>query len=243
MARRLRLVTPEEELSGVAPVPLERAAKACSVGDAQHRGLIFTSAALSRYGIQRCTPPGAREPALVALECAEAWARDQAALRAVKKTRAESFSAAGAVEQRTIEAVRASLTQLERAPKTELDTHADRTVLRYAGLAASYSHTAVLLVLDGIEAPEKLSLVPQQVAGAIAYQLTGLGAARSPQFRARALDQAQWEHERAQSRDVHELHSLALQVFHEFLGSRWKAQQDEERLYCEAFALWALQAS
>ena len=41
MKRRLSLVGPAEELLGIAPPILERAARGCSVGDATHRGLLI----------------------------------------------------------------------------------------------------------------------------------------------------------------------------------------------------------
>jgi hypothetical protein len=79
----------------------------------------------------------------------------------------------------------------------------------------------------------------EQIAGARAYQGAGLGAARQPEFKTRALEQARWETEELAG-EAHGESLLALQSFHEYLGVRWKALYEVERSYIEEFVRWAL---
>lgn len=237
--RSLRLVPPAEELRGVAPPGLERAAKLCVHGDSNHRGLVFTGAALARRGLSICVPPGARTAVLAALDVAEAWAHDRAGEQAAAKARSDAFNAVVAVERRTIEAVRAAgLSPAKR--KTPIDAHAETVVVRYVGLSANYAAGAALLVLDGIAEPAQLVPVAQQVGGAIAYQSAGLGPARSAEVRASACEQAEWEIEREGAPGGHGLGALAVQLFHEYLGGYWKDRSDAQRAYFAEFIEWAL---
>ena len=236
----LNIVAAGHELTGAAPALMERAAKLASPGEPTHRGLIWCAAALARHGIRACAPPGALQPSHAALEAAEAWVNGRGDAHAVRKARSEAFAAVIGVERRTIDAVCASLQRLERKPHTAIDEHADSVVLRFAGLAANYACGAVLLTLDAVDEPAQSALVPQQVAGAIAYQSVGLGAARSGQLRAAALEQAEWESGRQAAPRDHGAQALAVQLFHEFLGAAWKTRSDSERLFLDEFADWAL---
>jgi hypothetical protein len=236
----LRIVDPAAELSGVAPPAMERAAKLASVGDRSHRALIFACATLARYGLRACVPPGASSPLLTSLEVAEAWAKDASSPQAVRKARSEAFNAVIAVERRTVEAIRASLAGAVRKPETLIDEHADSVVARYAGLAANYASGAALLTLDAVDQPARASEVPQQVAGALAYQATGLGPARSSALRVHALEQAEWENEREGAPAGHGPGALAVMLFHEFLGAYWKQHIDGQRAHFDEFVTWAL---
>jgi hypothetical protein len=82
--------------------------------------------------------------------------------------------------------------------------------------------------------------VLQDIEGARAYQATGLGSARHTAFRKAAWDQAAWEAERAAGEAPEQQLSLGVQVFHEFLGGRWRAHADAERLKMNEFVDWAL---
>jgi hypothetical protein len=78
------------------------------------------------------------------------------------------------------------------------------------------------------------------VVASRAYQATALGAARHGEFRARAWEQAEWEAAREGALADHGVEGLALQVFHEYLGARWKSYADAERAAGYAFIEWAL---
>lgn len=235
----LRVVSPDQELRGIAPHPLERAARSCSAGDATHRGLVFVAAALANRGLAICSPPGARAPLVAALEVAEAWAHGRANEHAVAKARSDAFNAVVAVERRTIDAVRAAGLSPGKK-KTLIDAHAESVVVRYVGLSANYASGAALLVLDGVEDPVQLVYVVQQVAGAIAYQAAGLGPARSADARATACEQAEWEAERQGAPEGHGVGALAVQLFHEYLGAYWKDRSDAQRAYFAELIEWAL---
>ncbi len=237
--RSLRLVPPAEELRGVAPSELERAAQLCKRGDAVHRGLLFTAATLARRGLSICAPPGARAPVVAALEVAEAWALGQATEHAVAKARSDAFNAVVAVERRTIDAVRAAGLSPSKK-KTPIDAHAESVVVRYVGLSANYAAGAALLALDGVAEPAELVPIAQQVAGAVAYQSAGLGPARSADVRASACEQAEWEAERQGAPEGHGVGALAIQLFHEYLGAYWKDQSDAQRAYLAEFIQWAM---
>lgn len=240
MKRRLALVGPAEELLGIAPPALERAARSCSPGDATHRGLVFLCATLARRAVSGSVPPKARGELLAGLEVAEAWARGEQSTSAVRHLRSQCFGAAPAIEKQTIDVVEAAAAQLGAQRKTGLDLHAARVVRRYVGLAAHSTCSAVLLTLDATEQPPRAAAVPQQVCGARAYQATGLGAARFGEFRAKAWEQAEWECSREGAPTDHGVEGLALQLFHEFLGVRWKTHADLETLAVGQFIDWAL---
>ena len=110
-------------------------------------------------------------------------------------------------------------------------------VLRYARLGAYYAASTVVLTLDAIERPRELIRVPSQSAGAFAYRTTALGPARSRDLRNKAREQAEWEAERD---DSHDQSSMAVQLFHEYVGAVWKDLSDAQRLYHEDFVTWAL---
>lgn len=219
---------------------MERAAKLASVGDRSHRALIFTCESLARHALRACCPPGSFEPLLAALELARAWANNPGETGAVRKARNDAFNAIVAAERRTVSAIRASLAARPRKKKTQIDAHADASVVRYAGLAANYACGAALLTLDAVEAPPQSSLVPQQVAGALAYQAAGLGPARSSDLRANACEQAEWEEEREGAPEGHSAGALAVMLFHEFLGAYWKQYSDAQRAHFDVFVTWAL---
>lgn len=231
--RSLPLVAPSEELSGLAPAILERTAGRCRPGDATHRGLIHLAITLARHASSQCLPPSARRTGEEALAAAESWTTT-AELTSVKKHRSLAFEAIGAVERQTGEAVK---TALESAPITAFDAHADRVVLRYARLGAYYAASTVVLTLDAIERPREMIRIPSQAAGALAYRTTALGRARSRDLRDKAREQAEWEAERD---DSHDASSMAVQLFHEYIGAVWKDLSDAQRLYHEDFVTWAL---
>lgn len=236
----LRVVSPEEQLTGVAPVAFERATGTCSAGDATHRGLIYVCANMARYALDACVPPDARVALVAGLSAAEAWAQGRADASVVRKARNEAFNGIVGAERKTSETIRALLARHEPNPHTQLDPHADQVVLRYAGLAANYACGAAVMTLDGIEQPRLLSAVSQQVAGALAYVATGLGPARSGNLRASAWKQAEWEATRVAAGGAHDERALAVQVFHEFVGSLWKEQSDGHRIRLGEFSEWAI---
>lgn len=236
----LKIVDPAAQLLGVAPAIMERAAKLAAVGDRAHRALIFVCATLARHGVRACCPPGTVDPALAALDKAEAWARDVADVHAVRKARSDAFNAVIAAEKRATDALRTSLQVMPRKKKTQIDPHADTAVVRYAGLAANFAYGAALLTCDAVDEPAQAALVPQQVAGALAYQASGLGPARSSETRANACEQAEWESEREGAPEGHPAGALAVMLLHEFLGAYWRQYSDAQRAYFDEFIVWAL---
>jgi hypothetical protein len=238
-AARLPLVGHGDELAGAGPAELERAARLAGPGDPVHRGLLYLGAAFAEHGLIGCTPPGVRAPFLSALGAARDWASGAAQAAAVRRARSEALGAVGLAERRAAEAVRAADAARARRPATPIDEHADRVVLRYAALAAHYAAAGVLGLCDAVDDPAKLVLLLPQVAGALAYHETGLGAARSAELRARACEQADWEAARAGAAH-HSSGALAVQLFHEFLGARWKDVSDGQRARLGEIAVWAL---
>lgn len=235
----LPLVGSTEVLRGTAPAVLERAARSCRVGDDAHRGCLFTAAAVARYALLGCLPPSARPLPLEALDLAEAWARSEVDLTRVKRARSMAFNATAAAERRALSAV-ATQVNASRAAATALDPHADQVVLRYVGLGAYYAIGALLQTLDAVVDPALAAQVPQQAAGALAYQFCGLSAARSPELRAAACRQAEWESERQGAPDGHPTLAIAVQLFHEFLGAHWKDHSDARRAYFDDFIVWSM---
>jgi len=234
---RLPLVAPSDSLSGVAPIAFERAALAAARGDLRHRGLVRIAAVIARDAVLTCIPPSASSPALEALAVAERWANDPQI--AVDESRKRAFAAISTFEQSTARALESALEQLAKKQSTPIDPHADRVVVRWAALGAHYAGSTVVLTLDGISEPRELAAIPQQAGGAYAYFNVGAGAARNPELRARAFEQAEWEAERFSDRSSHAKESLALQYFHEFLGAHWKDVSDAARARYFDFAEWA----
>jgi hypothetical protein len=122
-----------------------------------------------------------------------------------------------------------------------LDPHADHVVDRYAGLAAHFTTSAVCHALDSVKDPKAALHVLEDVEGARSYQAAGLGAARHAAFRKAAWGQATWEAERTHNENAEALKmSLGVQIFHEYLGGRWRAHADAERLKNSQFLRWAV---
>ncbi len=239
--RRLNVVDPDDVLTGVAPIAFERDSKLCTPGDATHRGLLRIAAQVADHGLRRIVAPSGRAALAAGLAAASDWAASSQDLKNVRRQRSECYSAHGAIEAATLRAVRASLPALPERP-SPLEAHAETVVWRYLRLAIRLGVEAVVLTLDGVTTPTLLAAVMQHVAAARAYQTTALGAARQPEFRLRAEQQAALEAE--QLRDAsHAPDVLALQIFHEYLGVRWKVLHDAERTYIDEFVSWALNGS
>lgn len=237
---RLRIIAAEEALAGSASPAFERSARAAAVGDEKHVGVVATALALARRGVLVCMPPRARAELDPAFAVAHAWVLGAASLRDVEKARADAFSALPLIERLTLDAVKEAIALTQRIRYTELDQHADKVVRRHVGLAASYASGALLLALDAAGSPALAAAVPQQVAGAIAYQSSALGPARSQELRARACEIAAWEAERVGTDEDHGTGALAIQLFHEFLGAHWRDAHLAERLHLDDFVAWVL---
>jgi hypothetical protein len=236
----LPIVHPGDELRGGAPAILQRASKRCRAGDPAHRGIVATAACVAGSALAACAPPGAAEPVRSALEIAHAWVIGAATEGAVRKARSEAFAALELVERRTTDAVRASLAALGGGKATPIDAHADQVVIRYAGLGAYYATGAALLSLDAASTPSHALAVIEHAAGALAYHRVGLGPARGSELRAQAWEQAAWEAERSGAPRGHGQGELAVQLFHEFLGTAWKDHSDAQRVYFSELTEWAL---
>ncbi len=238
--RRLTLVAPGDQLTGIAPAELEQAARTCHAGDATHRGLLFLSATLARRAVVGSVAPSARQELLSGLDAACAWARGEAPERSIRDHRAICFSALPVIEKKTIEAVEGAQKHLGTQRKTGLDSHAELVLRRYVALGAHCAASAAVLTLDAVTEPARITEVPQQTLAARAYQATGLGAARHGEFRAKAWEQAEWEAAREGALADHGVPGLALQILHEYLGARWKSHADSERIAQNDFIVWAL---
>ncbi|MBK7584254.1 MAG: hypothetical protein IPI67_29135 [Myxococcales bacterium] len=240
--RPLPLVLPSDELTGIAPPAFERAVARARPGDALHRGLLHLCASICENTVVACAPPSARAAVQHALATLSDFAGQKLGEGAVKKARAELFSALMPLERATADAVRASLSTEARPPgqTTLIDPHADSVVVRHAALAAHYAASAAVLSLDAVAEPREAARVPAQAAGALAYRYVGLGPARSASVRKNACDQAAFESERPGAADGHGVGALAIQLFHEFLGAYWKDVSDGERLRLFELVLWAL---
>ena len=85
-----------------------------------------------------------------------------------------------------------------------------------------------------------VNLVASEAIGMTIHALfVGLGHARAADLRQRALEQAEWEHERTGSGE-HGHGQLAIQLWHEFLGAAWKDVSDAQRLQYFDLIEWAL---
>ncbi len=176
----------------------------------------------------------------MALETARLWMVDAASESDVRGARARCFQSVSAIEESTSRAVTAAGAHLPKSASSPLDPHADHVVDRYARLGAHFAVSAVCHTLDAIASPDAALDVLGDVEGARAYQLVGLGAARHPAFRKAAWDQAEWEASRPPRSDPS---SVAVQVFHEYLGGRWRRHADAIRSETESFVSWALSAT
>ncbi len=234
--KRLTLVEPHLELSGKFPRGFERSVKLAHVGDLQHRGLLFCSLTVARRSLLECLPPSIATRCMSAWQSADLWARDATSLRAVRQARAGLFAELPAHRDRTVEVVRRWLTP----PDDPFKAHINAVVERYVALSVHHAVGAVLQCLDGITDASALLEVPKQAAAALAYRNVALGAARSEQLQADALDNARWQADYLEGALRHDPASLAVQLFHEYLGVHWKNHVDAQRLYIEQFLEWAV---
>ncbi|MCA9626379.1 MAG: hypothetical protein KC766_01880 [Myxococcales bacterium] len=237
---QLRIIHQGEEITGAAPLPIERAAKICGRGDQTHRALVALCVTLADYALRQSMPPGANRPLLDQLSVAHAWVQGKVDVEATRKARSEAYTAIVAAEKRTTEAVTESLKLMKRKAETGLDRHATTVVLRYAALGANYAAGCAVMTLDAIDDPGRSLNIVTQAAGAVAYQRMALGPALGSELRAAAWGQAEWEASRPGASEVYPAGALAVQLFHEFLGCQWKDQSDGLRAYFEAFTDWAL---
>ena len=237
--RRLPLVPPQHQLSGAAPLAFERACHLTQQHSPDHRGLCSIAHAIAWRSVLRCVAPGARQAAKEASRVFWEWVSGATAIEQ-GRARSQLFAATEAAEQGSINAIVASIAKEQGQETTPLDIHAHGVVLRYVGLAAYYAHASLVAVLDGTEEPKALTAAISAAAAALAYQSAGLRVARSPSLRARAWEQAGFEVKRRGSAKVHSQDSLALQIFHEYLGAHWKDASDAERSYSIDFISWAM---
>lgn len=243
--RALPLVAASDELTGALPAAFERAIGRAAPGDSVHRGLVHVAANISLNAILSATPPSAHSPVREALAVLDDWQSGAVDSSQVARARAQLFEALLPIEKLTRSALRASFERLAESarPKTPVDAHADAAAIRFAVLGAHYAVSTLLLTLDGVTRPRDLVAVPAQAAGALAYHFVGLGPARSPSLRAKAWEQAAWEADRPGCPEEQSSNTLALQVFHEYLGATWKDVSDAQRLEFFELVEWALPAS
>jgi hypothetical protein len=221
--RRLALVREGEQLTGRGPTDFERLARGCELFSPDHTGLLAISVTLAWRCVRACVVPSQQTELVLALQQLTRFlslSHDQkpAALASLEQLRARCFAAAPVIEQATVKAVQKGQQHLrnnrsEKVPVTSLDDHAQHTVDRYVRLAAHFSCAAVCHSLDAVNTPVSAVDVMGDSAGALSYQLTGLGAAKKPSLRLSALDQAKWEAARFSGSSPNEA-ALTLQIFH-----------------------------
>jgi len=239
--RRLPLVAADEQLEGRAPRALEQLARTAQPGSSDHVGALAIALPLATRASSVCIPPTQTGLHRESLDLLRAWlvgseARRSALAAPLREHRVNLFAALPAIEEATARAVEKARMQLADGPKTRLDEHADHTVTRFCRLAAHHATAAVCHCLDAVTDPSLAATVPSDVSGALAYQMAALGSARHAAFRAAAEAQADWEATRTGASKE----ALSLQVFHEYLGARWKAHSELQQSIQEQFIDWAL---
>lgn len=237
---RLAVVEPSEVLVGGGPPAFERLARLATPDSDEHRGVVMIAATLAARSVSTCVPPTAQAELHAHLASAFAWIRREGSAKDVLTARATCFGAVSAIEELTKKAVRSAQAHLKQEATCPLDPHADHVVERYAGLGAHFTVSAVCHALDSVKEPASAISVLEDVEGARSYQAAGLGAARHAAFRNAAWGQATWEAERTRGAGAELKMSLGVQIFHEYLGGRWRAHADSERLKNSEFLLWAL---
>lgn len=244
-ARGLRVVLPEHELQGHAPLVYERLAKVARPGSAEHRGIVAIALALARHAVTRCLPPSARTHLVPAFATLEAFASGNipSGAKAARDARALAFSALPSIESQAKSAVERASQAMLAGRVGAIHDHAEHTLARFVGLSVHHAVAAACHALDAIEAPEPVLAVPSDACGALAYSRTALGSVRNPEFQEAAVNQARWEHERAARERSVPLGALEIQIFHEYLGARWRAHADQERRTSDEFIAWALEGA
>ena len=246
MKRGLSLVQKEDVLTGKGPQHFERLARTCSLQDERHVGLLAICSTVARRATRACVVPSLQGPLLQALDLLGthlrlSQAERTAQLPALNSARARCFQAAPAIEEATAHALgqaQGHLTADKAQPETALDHHAAHVIDRYARLSAHHACAATCHALDAAATPALALEVLEDARGALGYQRTALGAARQAALRAAALDQAQWESSRLRAHEHAD--ALAVQIFHEYLGGRYKTYVDSERIAQDQFIRWAL---
>lgn len=247
--RGLHLVQAEEVLTGKGPAEFERLARTCAVDGPAHVGVLAVCVTLARRAARACVVPSLQFSLFEGLGALQKHLRLDHLQRAkhiaeLSKARARCFQAAPAIEDATARAVTTAQKQLGggeggvSGPQTALDDHVVHVIERYTRLSAHHACAATCHALDAATSPAVALDVLEDTRGALAYQMTALGAARQLPLRAAALDQAQWERDRLRS----ELNvtALSLQIFHEYLGGRYRAYVEHERASQDRFIRWAL---
>lgn len=215
------------------PSELEQALARVAPHSQQHQQLLECGLGLVEETVKSCIAPSFRATADAALVGLRKLAKLHNAGIAIARQRSALIAAAPEIRAQTVDVMRAALAAQARQENTLLDPHADATVLRYVGLAASHTVSATLLLTDALTQPRALAVVPLQCAGALAYRNTGLGAARSSELRQRACVQAEQELKDSGSASD-SAGAIAIQLFHEFLGATWRDHSDAHRLSNEA---------
>lgn len=262
--RRLTLVSGQEHLSGGTLADWERLARGAALGSPDHVACVALALTLARYLVPLCVAPRGQGTLNAALDCGWKWVAEKSRRGAPTQEEAEGarrraldarnhcFQEVGAIESATLKAVtqaaqptasRATGDARRDALAESLRLHARHVIERYVGLFAHFTVSAVCHALDSIERPATSLTVFEDARGARAYQAAGLGAARQDAFVMAAADQACWEADRtgAGSAAREELqHALAIQVFHEYLGGRYRSHADQETVRQHDFTRWAL---
>lgn len=242
---RLPLVAPKDELRGHAPAELERLARTASRHDAAHVGLVAIGHALVTTTLARTMPPSAAQLLASGLDVVRTFLEQPLARpalgRAARDARASCQAAVPELQTRTLRAVAAAPASGRAELAPALAEHASHTVARFLGLSVHHATLGLCHLLTGLDEPVEALDVPSDCSGALSYGRVALGSARHAPFQAAVLEQVDWELSLARpgtgglTRDA-----LALQVFHEFLGVRWRAHADDARHEVAAFVDWAL---
>ncbi len=239
--KRLPLVARSEQLSGAAPAKFERLVRRARAGYADHRGSVFVVLTLCRDALRTTLPPSVLASLEPTLEVGTRFGRGAANEKEVGAARSLLFSKRREIDEKLVRALERALPPAPGG--SPLPGHARHVALRHASLAGYFSVAALCHALDGARAPELLLESLKDQVGARAYLRTGLGAAKSPEFLARAEEQARFERERESVLELPPHETLTLQIFHEYLGARYRAFAEEERARSDALLEWALGGS
>lgn len=240
--RRLPVLQLEDRLSGKASPALETRLRALEPGALATTKALLVACEVATETVRSCVAPSVHDTLVELLESVADLARRRSSARVPPSLRSQLATIDDAARRATVEAVRKARGR-SPAPDTVtlLDPHADSVVLRHVALAATHACTSVQIVVDAVEAPRALVGLPLQAAGAVAYRNCALGLARDAKFRRLVCEHAELEQEQAPIAEL-STGAVAIQLFHEYVGARWKDHCDAQRFEVERRLEEALQA-
>lgn len=237
-SRRLPLVASGDQLSGAAPAAFERQLRRARLGDPEHRGSLFVVLSLCGDTLRTTLPPSARALLEPALEAGFRYCRGETDGKEAGAARSLVYSRRREIDEKLVGVLERALPN--PAAAAPLARHARHVALRHGSLAGYFGVAALCHALDGVHTTELVLESLKDQVGARAYLRTGLGGAKSSELLARAEEQARFERERETLLELPAHETLTLQIFHEYLGARYRAFAEEERARSDAILEWAI---